>query len=231
MIPHSLREKLKTLAEEPYRQFSLKLLPGLVRMLGVRLPQLRKIAREVARGDWQKFLAQPIEEPYFEETLLQGMVLGYAPTTWEELVPWLEKYIPRIDNWSVCDSFCATLKIARTQPEKVWPFLEKYLISPQPFECRFAVVMILMYFVKEDYLQPALQRLEKVRCEDYYARMAVAWAVSLFYLSFPQATQSFLQKKTLPPFTRRKAIRKILESQRLSPAEKQHLRQWAEDLF
>ncbi|MDO4584355.1 MAG: DNA alkylation repair protein [Planctomycetia bacterium] len=227
----SIREKLQMLAEEPYRKFALKLLPGQERFLGVRIPHLRKMAQKIARKDWQNFLAHPVSEPYFEETLLRGLVLGYAPATWEERLPWLEKFIPEIDNWSVCDSFCATLKIARDEPEKVWSFLEKYLISNHPFECRFAVVMLLMYFLREDYLPHVFQRLETVRCQDYYAQMAVAWAVSLGYFAFPSATQDFLQKKTLPPTTRRKTIQKILESQRLSKTQKQKLRKWSQKIL
>lgn len=229
--PTSLRETLQSLAEESYRQFSLKLLPGQERLLGVRIPQLRKIARKIAQDDWRKFLAESIPDPYFEETLLRGLVLGYASASWEERLPWLEEYIPQIDNWSVCDCFCATLKIARIEPVKVWFFLEKYLLSYHPFECRFAVVMLLMYFLKEDYLQPVFQRFEKVRCEDYYAQMAVAWAISLFYIHFPQPTKKFLEKKTVFPFTCRKAITKILESQRISKIEKQAIREWAKKLL
>lgn len=144
-----IRERLQTMSDAGYREFSASLIPasGRMEMLGVRLPVLRKYAKELSKGDWRAELAFA-EDIYLEETMLRGMVLGCACRDVEELLKYLTDFIPRIRNWSVCDSVCSGLKLAEKYPREVWDFLQPYLYSGEEFPARFALVMLLNHYVK-----------------------------------------------------------------------------------
>ena len=111
-----LRARLESLADPGYRAFSARLLPVGTPLLGVRLPALRRIARELSRGDWRAYL-DGAADGSFEEILLQGMVIGYAEMDMGERQHRTAAFVPKISNWSVCDSFCAGLKAVREDPD------------------------------------------------------------------------------------------------------------------
>jgi len=224
----AIRAQLIELADEQYRKFSSSLIPNIDidRILGVRLPALRKLAKSIARGDlgdWRAFLGQT-DTRYFEETMLQGLVIGYAKADLEEKLRHAAAFVPRIDNWSVCDSFCTGLKFAEEHKQRVWEFLQPYLASDREYEIRFGVVMLLNYFADDKYLDRVLQRFDRIKHEGYYVKMAVAWAVSACYVHNPERTMAYLKDNALDDFTYNKALQKIIESLRVDAETKNRLR-------
>jgi len=220
----SIREQLFTLADQDYRDFSASLIPNVRHMLGVRLPELRKLARQIARGDWRTYLKQA-EDEYFEEVMLQGMVIGYVKADIEEILQYVAEFVPKIDNWSVCDSFCTGLKVTRTNLQRVWVFLQPYLSSDQEYAIRFGVVMLLDYYVEKEYIEEVLQWLDRIQHEGYYVKMAVAWAISVCFVKLPEPTTAYLKHNSLDDFTYNKALQKITESLRVDPETKTWIRQ------
>lgn len=219
----SIREKLLLQAEEGYRKFQSNLIPGEDKILGVRLPNLRKLAKEIAKGDWREYLKAANDE-YFEEILLQGLVIGYAKAEPEEILSCTARFVPKITNWAVCDSFCNGLKITQKHPELVWNFIQPYLKSDREFEIRFAVIMMLSFFIKDDYIDEVLRHLDQIRHEGYYVKMGVAWAVSVCFVKYPEKTMSYLKSSTLDNFTYNKSLQKILESYRVDSETKAVIR-------
>lgn len=218
----NVRERLENLADLQYRQFSSKLVPG-SDMLGVRLPELRKIAREIAAQDWRVYLKEARED-YFEEVMLQGMVLGYiqkAPA--QEILDYASAFVPKIRNWSVNDSFCATFSLAEREPELVWNWLEGYRNSEREFEQRMCAVMLMDHYLREEWIDHVLDWLGQIRPRFYYARMAVAWAAATAYAQFPEKTENF--KRKLDAETKRLMEQKMLESRRIAPEVKEKIRQ------
>lgn len=215
----NVKAELATLADEDYRRFSAKLLPPDTPLLGVRLPQLRRLARQIAAGDWRGYLAAGGFDT-FEETLLHGMVIGAASAPAEELLRYTAAFLPHIDNWSVCDSFCASLRFVRRAPELVWDFLAPYFSSPQEFEVRFAVVMLLDHFLDDAHIDRVLIRIAALAHEGYYARMAAAWCLSIAFARFPDKVYPLLEAPTLDPVTHRLTLRKIRESRQIGAADK-----------
>lgn len=215
----TIKEQLLGLADEDYRKFSAGLIPNIDNVLGIRLPVLRKLAKSLARGDWRSYLVQADSE-YFEEIMLQGMVIGYAKSDVEERLRYIEGFVPKIDNWSVCDSFCTGLKFTTHNKERVWEFLQPYLQSDQEYEIRYAVVMLLNFYMDEHYIPMILQRLDRISHEGYYVKMAVAWALSYCYIVLPGPTMAYLDNNTLDDFTYNKALQKITESNRVDPETK-----------
>ncbi len=219
----SIREQLITLSDEDYRKFSAALIPNINNVLGVRLPELRKMARLLAKGEWRNYLKNADKE-YFEEIMLQGMVIGYVKTDIEEVLHYVVDFVPKIDNWSVCDSFCIGLKFTRLNKERVWNFIQSYLFSNQEYYIRYGVVMLLVYYSDEAYIQLVLERLDNVKHEGYYVKMAVAWAISICYVKLPDPTMAYLQNNSLDNFTFNKALQKITESLRVDIESKKLIR-------
>lgn len=218
---------LKSLAEPDYQKFASALLPGTTNLLGVRLPHLRQIAGVLAKGDWEHYLSTPTDT-YFEETMLQGMVIGLVlkGNTRGQTYSYLKTFIPRINNWSVCDSFCAGLKFVKTRREETWAFLMDCLSSDQEFEFRFGVVMLLNHYITDDWIGRVLEALSTHHPKDYYAKMAVAWALSQAFAFDPRKTLTLIDQRgsDLDEFIRQKTLQKILESNKVSPEYKSIIR-------
>jgi 3-methyladenine DNA glycosylase AlkD len=205
-----IREQLNELAEEKYRNFSASLTPGKVNILGVRLPLLRKLAKQIVKGDWRSYLMEATDDS-MEEALLQGMVIGYCDAEPKEVLELAKTFIPKIDCWPVCDSFCGGLKLTDKNKELVWEFLQPYFASEQEYEIRFGVVMLLHYLLPE-YAPLAFAHFDRIKQEGYYVKMAVAWVLSMYYVRFPEVTMSYLKDNRLDKFTYNKTLQKITES-------------------
>ena len=225
-MKEEIKQKLKELADEKYRQFHSKLCPGTENILGIRIPVLRNYAKELVKQYPVKKLLEKIGNEYYEEVMLQGMVIGLAKEDLNTILTWIEQFIPQIDNWAVCDTFCAGLKITKKYPSHIWEFIQKYLKSQKEFEIRFAVVMMLDYYITEEYIERDIALLNQIKSDKYYVRMAVAWALSYCFIKFYDRTLVYFQSKTcnLDNFTYNKAIQKALESYRITPEQKDILR-------
>lgn len=219
----TVRDRILALVDEQYRQFHSKLVPGTDNILGVRLPHLRKLAQELAQNDWRAYLASAPAD-YYEEIMLQGLVIGYAKADIEEILHYVTAFIPMIKNWGVCDSFCNNLKITKQHKARVWEFLQPYLLSQQEFELRFGIVMLLSFYIEDEYIDQVLLRLDNAKHPGYYVKMAVAWAISLCFIKYPEKTMVYLQKNTLDDFTYNKALQKITESFRVDKETKNLVR-------
>ena len=218
----TIREQLLEMAEPGYRDFHASLLPGVTNIIGIRLPLLRGIAREIARGDWRAFLASD-DILYYEERMLRGLVIGYAKCSPEEKLGHVARFVPKIDNWAVCDCFCWKLKAAEREP--MWRFIQPYFRSEAEYDQRFAVVIALSNFVDAEHLEALLKHFEAFRHEGYYARMGVAWAVSLCFIRFPERTMRWLAAQCpLDDWTYNKSLQKIVESYRVTDTDKSAVR-------
>jgi 3-methyladenine DNA glycosylase AlkD len=219
----TIKEQLDGLADVKYQAFSAALIPNISNVLGVRLPELRKMAKKITKNEWRSYLDQA-EDEFFEEVMLQGMVIGYINTDIDELLRYVAAFVPKIDNWSVCDSFCSGLKITHKNKEKVWLFLQPYLKSDIAYDIRFGVVMLLNYYIDEPYIYKVLQLLDQIKHEGYYVKMAVAWAISICFVKLPEPTMSYLYNNHLDDDTYNKALRKITESLRVDQETKTLIR-------
>lgn len=220
----TIRKQIFELQEASYQKFISALIPNIDNVLGVRMPKLRKLAKEIAKGDWRTYL-QTAKDEYFEEVMLQGLVIGYAKADVEELLTYIETFVPKMDNWSVCDSFCTGLKFTKQNRERVWSFLQPYLISDKEYELRFGIVMLLDYYIEPNYIDRVLDLLDDVQHEGYYAKMAVAWALSICFVKLPDQTMKYLTgDHSLDLFTYNKALQKITESTRVGADVKEIIR-------
>lgn len=206
-----IRKILLENSDEKYRKFSSSLIPNTDNLLGIRIPFLRKFAKDIAKTCAEEFLREKKCE-YFEETMLQGMVIGLVKTDIAQRFELIKDFLPKIKNWSVCDCFCCSLKFTKDNRKEVLEFLKPYIKSENEYEVRFAAVMLLDYFVNEEYIDTTLALLNEFTHEAYYAKMAVAWAISICYINYPDKTFEFLKRTKISPWVFNKSIQKITES-------------------
>lgn len=218
-------EELREMADPGYRAFHGKLIPGVnTEFLGVRVPQLRKLANRIIREDWRKFLQECKGSNIYEIHMLYGMVTARAKCEFSEKQSYLEKFVPQIDNWAVCDIVCGELKDIKKYPEQVYAFIQKYLESDKEYEVRFGVVVLMQYFLNDEYIDKVLDWYAKINHPGYYVKMAVAWAISVCYVKYPEKTMILLKNEQLNEEIYKKAIQKIRESKRVTSQEKEILK-------
>ena len=220
-----LQAELKALQDLKYQKFHSSLLPGVENIIGVRMPLLRKLAKEVLRGDWRSYLDSSVAEPntYYEEDIIQALLIGTSKLSWQERHAYIKEFVSKINNWAVCDLFCSTLKEAQYYQEEYWQLIVPYFNSSNAYDLRFASVMLLNHFTGDEFVEEALKLLAAIKHEDYYVKMGIAWAISIFYIKQPQLTLKLIKQNNLDDFTHNKAIQKIRESFRVSNEDKEML--------
>lgn len=218
-----IKTKILNEAEKDYKKFSASLIPNIDNVLGVRIPALRKIAKEIYAETGTDYLACSNTE-YMEEVMVQGMIVGLIKDKPEKILEHVENFIPKINNWAVCDIFCGGLKFTNKNKELVWEFIQKYLNSEKEYDKRFGLVMILGYFTDDEYIDKVLNILDNFSHEGYYARMGAAWTLSICYVKQPEKTFEYLKKSKLDKWTFNKGIQKICESLRVDKNTKEILK-------
>jgi 3-methyladenine DNA glycosylase AlkD len=227
IMKEKIREKLFELQDLKYKEFHGGLCPGTENIIGVRIPVLRKYAKELISNYKVEELLKSIGDEYYEEIMLKGILIGIVKEKdINKIFNYMEEFIPKIDNWAVCDVFCAGLKITKKHKKEMWKFIQKYIKSDREFEVRFAVVMILDYYIEEEYIESAFSIFNENKNEAYYVQMAIAWAISLCIIKYYDKTLKFLKSKEckIDNFTFNKSIQKAIESYRITDEKKAYLR-------
>lgn len=246
-----IRDTLISMSEPEYQKFTAGLLPGVDNLLGVRVPKLRKYARQVRKAYGLDYLEETLSRTdmdnddieYMEEIFIQGMVIGSLKVKEDisliRIQDYIEKYIPKINNWSTCDVFCAGLKITKEYPAEMWDFLKPYLISDSAYDVRFGIVMIINYYIQNEYIDELYNIFNEIgkswnnkpQSEQgvYYVKMALAWAVSICYVEYPEKTFGYLEEMKdkgfiLDDFTYNKSLQKIVESRCVSAEVKERIK-------
>ena len=218
-----VRKELELLADEPYRLFHSRLLLGTENILGVRVPRLWKLARRLVKEEGSGYLGRAGDDTY-EEIMLQGMVIGLLKEDTGQMLKRLPAFMAKAENWAHCDIVCSGLKKVKDDRESVLAFLKPYISSEREFEARFAIVLLLDYYIDEDYIDTTLELLQQVVHPGYYVKMAVAWALSVCYVQFPEKTLACMREGPFDDFTYNKALQKITGSFRVDKEEKAFIR-------
>ena len=223
-MKNKIKQKLLEFKDEQFQQFHKNLCPGTEKIIGVKIPKIKQYAKELLKTNSFEYLMKNIDNEYYEEKMLQAVLIGQAKEEFEVIINYVEEFIPKIDNWAVCDTFCAGLKITKKHKEEMWKIIKKYIKSDKEFEIRFAAVMILDFYIEKKYLSEIFKILDNIKTEYYYARMAIAWAISICLIKYYEETVKYLSTCNLDKFTYNKAIQKGIESYRIKAENKQKLR-------
>lgn len=217
---------LKERSSEKLKAFSAKLLPGVdeSRILGVKVPELRKVAKElVASGEYKEFLTE--KHFYVEEVILHGLMLGCAKLTIDELMRELEKFLPQADNWMVTDCTASGLKAVKKNRDAFYLKCLEWLESEREYTVRFATVMLLSYFLDEDFRKDIPALLARYDTDSYYINMAIAWYFSVALVKhYDEVIELFRTRAIVNPWVHNKSIQKAVESYRISDERKAYLK-------
>ena len=218
----SFMEYLCSFREEKYAEFQRRIIPG-EKIIGVRMQRLRQTAKQIAKGDWRRFLDEAREDT-MEEAMVEGFVTGYAEMPYEESLQRTAAFVPKIRSWAVCDSCTSTLTFLKKNKERSFRFIERYFSAEGEFAVRFAVTASMDFFISEGYLGRLFSNYDGIKHDGYYAKMAVAWAISMCFLKFPERTLKYLHSSRLDDWTYNKALQKIIESRCVSNETRQSIR-------
>ena len=222
----NVSNELINLVDKDFKSFNEKVIPDTNReLLGVRIPLLRNLAKKIVKEDDWKGWLEVVSDKYFEEILLQGLVIAYAKDDFKTKIPLIKKFIPKMDSWAITDSFVPTLKIKNSELELVFNFINSYLNSNKEYEIRFGIIMLLDYFIVDDYVEKVIEILDKINHEGYYVKMAAAWCLAEIGIKYNDLLMEYLNgKNNLDDFTFNKTLQKMIESYRISKEQKEVLR-------
>lgn len=241
-----VREYLFVQQDLNYQKFHSKLIPTIdpQKIIGVRTPILRSLAKEIATANWREFLEDSWSfayregdaNVYAEEKTLHGFILGSVKNiALHELFHFVKYHVSALDSWATVDSFCSSLKIAKKSSDHalyVKNFIEPYFYLPDleqnEFQVRFALVILLENFIDKENLDYIFEKIPKVIHTGYYVKMAKAWLLSMCFVKYPKETKKVLLDSTNPlaldNWTFKKTLQKIRESFRVSKEDKDFLK-------
>lgn len=215
---------LQSLADPKYKTFHERLCKtSRAEILGVRTPDTKRIAKEIAKGDADNFL-RICGDTYYEELLIKGFVLGFQKKTLANKRKDLDAFVLQIDNWAICDGFCAALKPKEAEYPYLYDWCCTLLQTKGEYTRRAAIVLLMDYLLCDAYIDRVLEILPTVNCDCYYVGMAVAWCLSMCFVKYKEKTLHLLERNIFDQDTHNKAIQKCIDSFRVSAEDKAYLR-------
>ncbi len=218
-----IRDRLFALQDPEYRLFQSKLMPTVdpARVIGVRIPDLRKLSRELAGTEQAAAFVRQLPHDYYEENNLHGFLIA-SLRDYGETVAALEAFLPHVDNWATCDLLHP--RAFDKRPEALPDQLFRWLQSDRTYTVRFAMGMLMSLYLDEAFRPGYADWIAGVKSEEYYVNMMAAWYFATALAKRWDDVFPYLTDHRLPVWTHNKAIQKAIESRRISPEQKQILR-------
>lgn len=213
---------LKRLQDLKYLEFNKGIIPNTKEMIGVRMPLLKKKAREISKSDVESFINYYKGE-YFEETMMLGLVIGYTLNI-NVYDKYLEFFSKEISDWAVCDGSVKVMKLIKKERSHFYPFVLKMLKTNNEYQVRLALVILLNYYITDEYILKLIEICKKVKSDKYYINMALAWLICEMYIFYPDLVDVLISDKYLDKFVLNKTISKISDSYRVSDECKKNLK-------
>lgn len=223
MLIEKIRETLFSLQDVKYGDFQAKLMPNVARetVIGVRTPALRKYAKELAKEkDIQEFL-QDLPHKYFEENQLHAFIIC-EQKEYYRCMDELTHFLPYVDNWATCDQMSP--KIFRKHRQELLEQIKKWIESEEIYTIRYGIGMLMIHFLDEEFDSQYVERVAKIRSEEYYVNMMIAWYFATALAKQYDTVIPFIEERRLDSWTHRKAIQKSVESYRITKEQKEYLK-------
>lgn len=213
------------LRDEKYAQFSSKLVPNLdpQRVIGVRTPALRGLAKELKGTPLAETFLQQLPHHYLEENTLHGFLISETKD-YGRLINQLDAFLPHVDNWATCDQMRPKLFAKRQYRHQVEADALRWMHDGHTYTIRFGVEMLMTHFLDEDFNASHLEEVAMVRQEDYYVRMMQAWYMATALAKQWEATLPVLKNQRMEVWVHNKTIQKAIESYRITAEQKELLR-------
>jgi DNA alkylation repair enzyme len=215
-----IAKQLISLSEEKYRLFQEKLVPdNKYEILGIRVPILRNFAKKMEADDKLVFL-QALPHSYYDENILHSILISNMKD-YDDIIANLETFLPFVDNWAVCD--CISPKIMKKYPDKFYSFIVQCTKSKHTYTIRFAIDMLLQFYLDEHFDESHLSLVKNIVSEEYYVNMAKAWYFSMALVKQYDSTIKLIEEKSMDKFVQNKSIQKARESYKIDDETKKYL--------
>lgn len=220
---NKLQKQLYEIGDEKYAQFQSKLTPGIDSELfiGVRVPVLRKFAKEFIKLEEAKSFLNELPHKYYDENMLHGLLISEMKD-FDEIVVNLDRFLPYVDNWAVCDIMSP--KKLKKDKTKLCENIKKWIKSKHLYTCRFGIEMLMSFYLDEDFKPEYLEMVSTIQSNEYYLNMMIAWFFATALAKQWDETIPYIERKALDKWTHNKAIQKAIESYRIDDDKKQYLR-------
>lgn len=222
-IVEEIREELFLLQDKKYQEFQSKLIPTIEpeSMIGVRTPELRKMAKEIGkREDAPEFLSD-LPHTYFDENQLHAFILS-GEKEFTKCIKEVEAFLPYVDNWATCDQMSP--KIFKKHRQELLTHIETWLHAKETYTIRFGIGMLMEHFLDEDFDIKYPQMVAKIRSQEYYVNMMIAWYFATALAKQYDSILPFITEQRLEKWTHNKAIQKARESYRITKEQKEFLK-------
>lgn len=224
VINMNLTEKLFQMQDPVYREFSAKLAPNIDRnrIIGVRVPQIRKLAKDAIRqGSATDFIAR-LPHWYQEENQLHTAIICDMKLSFDEVIGYIEEFLPYVDNWAVCDTFLP--KALKKKPEELFDIVKKWLVSEHTYTVRYGIIVLNSLYLDENFTPEVLEAAAAIKSAEYYINMAIAWLFSTACAKQYESALPYFENRLLSRQVHNKAIQKARESLRVDAAHKEELK-------
>ena len=223
MTTEEIRKLLVDQKDEPYSQMQYKVIPTLApgSVIGVRTPQLRKMAKELSKKEDVCGFLTDLPHKYFDENQLHAFILS-EEKDFEKCIDLLEKFLPFVDNWATCDQMSP--KAFKKHRKELLPHIDVWLSSEKTYTIRYGIGMLMEHFLDEDFDPSYPAKVSKIRSDEYYVNMMIAWYFATALAKQYDVITPYIVKKKLDPWTHNKTIQKAIESYRITDEQKAYLR-------
>ena len=223
MITDEIREELMALQDTGYRDLQIKIIPSVKAesFIGVRTPELRKLAKAVVKRDDRGAFLESLPHEYFDENQLHAFVVSEIKD-YDECLSALETFLPFVDNWATCDQMSP--KVFRKHKEELLAHIKRWIASNECYTIRFGIGILMEHYLDSDFDPAYPQLVAAVRSDEYYVNMMRAWYFATALAKQYEAVLPYIREHRLDVWTHNKTISKAIESYRIDPEHKQYLR-------
>ena len=219
----TVRKRLFALQDPAYQAFQRKLIPTVdpETILGVRIPALRALAKELAGSDEAAAFLQALPHTYLEENCLHGFLLEKIKD-FDRALEAVDAFLPCVDNWAVCDLLSP--KVFAKHTDELLPHVRRWMADDRPYTIRFGVGMLMRYYLDDGFCPGYLDEVAALSSDEYYVNMMLAWFFSVALVKQYAATLPYLEEGRLDVWVHNKTIQKAVESYRITEEQKAYLR-------
>lgn len=223
MIIQEIREKLSSLQDLKYRDMQVRIIPSVKpeSIIGVRTPELRKMAKELAQSQEIGVFLENLPHKFFEENQLHAFIVS-GMKDYRECLGTLNRFLPYVDNWATCDQMSP--RVFKKHRPELMESIRGWLGSAETYTIRFGIGMLMEHYLDEDYNPACPEMVAAVRSEEYYVNMMIAWYFATALAKQYEAVLPFITEHRLDTWTHNKAIQKAIESFRITPEQKEYLK-------
>lgn len=218
-----IRDRLFELQDEKYKAFQEKLVPTADpdTVIGVRIPMIRKLAKDITKEKSGEQFMNSLPHKYYDENMLHGLLINEIKD-YDKAVAEVERFLPYVDNWAVCDSL--NPKVFKKHRDKFIEVVRSWVFSEDLYTSRFGIDMLMGHYLDDDFKPEYLEWVSSIRSDEYYWKMVIAWYFATALAKQWDETISYVEEKRLDRWTHNKTIQKAIESYRITDEQKDYLR-------